>query len=276
MKHEEKLTLKVYSKNPEREWVRLAKSPFNRLEFDTTMRYLKEYLPKKGLILDAGGGPGRYTIELAKMGYDVVLLDFTRANLDLAKKKISKSGIEKKVKGIFRGSITDLSRFDDKYFDAVLCLGGPLSHVHSDSGRKKAVSELRRVAKPGAPVFISVMGKFATVMAAPRRWITDFNDKKQARGMTLEGEDYMWHGKYYAHFFTREEFAKTVASQNLKVLEQVGLEGLASPDPEAFSEMPKKHPKAYKHWMELHYKICTNPTVVDTSSHILIVAKREK
>jgi hypothetical protein len=40
------------------------------------MHFLEKYLPKKGLVLDAGGGPGRYTIELAKKGYDVVLLRF--------------------------------------------------------------------------------------------------------------------------------------------------------------------------------------------------------
>jgi len=124
MKKEEILTKKVYSKNPKREWKRLDQDPFHRLEFDTTMYYLKKYLPKGGLILDAGGGPGRYTIELAKMGYDVVLLDFTPANLELAKKKIKQAGVQSNVKDIIEGSITNLSRFKDNSFDAVLCLGG--------------------------------------------------------------------------------------------------------------------------------------------------------
>ena len=37
-----------------------------------------------------GGGPGRYTIELAKLGYDVVLLDLTPKLLEIAKRKIKK------------------------------------------------------------------------------------------------------------------------------------------------------------------------------------------
>jgi len=65
-----------YVGNSVSEWKRLVRDPFHRLEFDTTMLFLKKYLPKKGLVLDAGGGPGRYTIELAKLGYDVVLFDF--------------------------------------------------------------------------------------------------------------------------------------------------------------------------------------------------------
>ena len=35
------------------EWERLAKYPYHRLEFETTMHFLRKYLPKKGLILDA-------------------------------------------------------------------------------------------------------------------------------------------------------------------------------------------------------------------------------
>lgn len=63
-----------YSQIAQKEWRRLKLSPYHELEFLTTMHFLKKYLPKRGLILDAGGGPGRYTIELAKKGYNVVLL----------------------------------------------------------------------------------------------------------------------------------------------------------------------------------------------------------
>ena len=63
-----------YTKKVRDEWRRLVKDAYHRLEFDTTLHYLDKYLPPHGLILDAGGGPGRYTLELAKKGYEVVLL----------------------------------------------------------------------------------------------------------------------------------------------------------------------------------------------------------
>ncbi|MEM3695337.1 MAG: class I SAM-dependent methyltransferase [Candidatus Bathyarchaeia archaeon] len=44
------------------------RDPYHQIEFNVTMHLLKKYLPKEGLVLDAGGGPGRYTIELAKQG----------------------------------------------------------------------------------------------------------------------------------------------------------------------------------------------------------------
>jgi hypothetical protein len=57
-KKAELLTKKVYSKQVLREWKRLTQDSFHRLEFETSMKFLEKHLPKKGLILDAGGGPG--------------------------------------------------------------------------------------------------------------------------------------------------------------------------------------------------------------------------
>ena len=119
---------------------------------------MQQYLPAHGHFLDAGGGPGRYTIALAQHGYDVTLLDFAPANLIYAQKRIKKAGCQDKVKEVTEGSICDLSRFPDDTFDVVVCTGGPLSHVLAKTDRDKAITELVRVAKPGAPIFVSVMG----------------------------------------------------------------------------------------------------------------------
>jgi S-adenosylmethionine-dependent methyltransferase len=57
-----------YRRNVARAWRRLVKSPFHRLEFETTLHFLRGHLPRSGLVIDAGGGPGRYTIALAELG----------------------------------------------------------------------------------------------------------------------------------------------------------------------------------------------------------------
>ncbi len=46
---------KYYNQSAKYEWKRLIQDGYHKLEFDTTMFFLKKYLPKKGLILDAGG-----------------------------------------------------------------------------------------------------------------------------------------------------------------------------------------------------------------------------
>jgi SAM-dependent methyltransferase len=68
------------------------------------------------LILDAGGGPGRYTVTLASKGYEMILFDMTPANLEFAKRQIKQSGVQDRVKDVVEGSIVDLSRFADNTF----------------------------------------------------------------------------------------------------------------------------------------------------------------
>jgi len=56
--------------------------------------FLGQVSSQKSLILDAGGGPGRYTIELAKKGYQVVLLDLSPKCLEIAKREIKNAKVE--------------------------------------------------------------------------------------------------------------------------------------------------------------------------------------
>ncbi len=75
----------VYTREADREWGRLFRAPYQHLEFQVTMHYLQRYLPSEGLILDAGGGPGRYAIELCRQGREVVLCDLAPGNIELAR-----------------------------------------------------------------------------------------------------------------------------------------------------------------------------------------------
>lgn len=270
-------TIKLYSNMVDREWRRLAKDPYHRLEFDTTMVFLKKYLPRKGKILDAGGGPGRYSVELAKKGYQMTLLDFTPGNIEMAQKKIKAAKVQEMFDGIEVGDIKNLKRYNSNSFDAVMCLGGPLSHVYTEKGRKQAVKELTRVAKKGALIFISVMGKYGCVSMAPSRWPEEVNSKNHFQDLALRGDDSRWHGgRGYAHFFVLEELEQIIQKAGLTIVEQVGLEGLATTTPKAFNIMAKKMPKAYKNWLDTHYKMCTERTVVDTSVHFMVIAQKTK
>lgn len=136
-----------YTKKASSEWRRLKRDPYRQIEFLVTMHFLEKHLPRSGLVLDAGGGPGRYTIELAKRGYDIVLLDITPRMLKIARRQIREAGVQGRVKQVVEGSIVDLSMFDAEAFDAVLCLGAPLTHLLEEDQRKRAVEELVRVAR---------------------------------------------------------------------------------------------------------------------------------
>ena len=263
-----------YSPRVEDEWNRLVMDPYHRLEYETTHRFLNKYLPKKGLILDAGGGPGRYTIDLAKAGHHMVLLDPVPAHLEYARKKIIKSGVASRVEDVIEGTITDLSRYKTGTFNSVICLGGPLSHVETEKLRRKAVSELFRVVKTGAPVFISVMSRYGVLLSTPRGWPREVGLTGHFRDIVFRCNDTRWRGKGFCHFFTSKELRVMVERQSASILDMVGLEGLLANE-DAGNEFAEKQPRAWKNWRSIHDQICTDPFVVDASAHMMIIARKK-
>ena len=255
-----------------KEWRRLIRDAYHRLEFDTTLHFLKKYFPKKGLLLDAGGGPGRYTVTFASQGYDLILLDLTPANLEFAKRQIKRSGVGDRVKDVVEGSIVDLSRFDDNTFEGVLCLGGPLSHVVDKRQRTKALRELVRVAKPGAPIAVSVMSRLSVLVVE----LTMFQEEVTMPHyqQLLNTGDYLGqYGFTACHFFLPEELRAAFDDKGVEVLEMVGLEGISSHHRQELNRIARNEPQ-WQAWCQTHFKTCTHPSVVGLSEHMLLVARK--
>jgi SAM-dependent methyltransferase len=265
-----------YQTHSTQEWRRLVKNPFHRLEFDTTVHFLGRHLPPAGRVLDAGGGPGRYTIELARRGYDMVLLDLTPALLEIARRRIARAGVKRRVSAVVEGSIADLSRFPAGHFDAVLCLGGPLSHIATEEERRQAVGELVRVARPGAPVCVSVMGRLAVLSESPRYWPAWIEHTTGFIETWRDGDDHHWYGSSYAHFFLPEELLTLAQACGLEVVETIGLEGLGSHSVEEINRLARRQPAGWRNWLEMHAALCTHPAVFATSQHMLVIGRKRE
>lgn len=265
------LVKSFYAKEVRYEWRRLVRDAYHRLEFMTTLKYIEKYLPGTGQILDAGGGPGRYTIELAQRGYHVTLFDLTPENVAFANRMIIRRGL-KSLANSMEGSITDLAIFPDSTFDAVLCTGGPLSHILDIDQRHQAIRELLRVAKPAAPVFISVMSRLSVMVVELLLFQEEFESSVHAT-IRETGDIDGTSGFTACHFFLPEELRIEVESQGGRILEMVGLEGLASNHRQHINRLARNDLR-WKGWLETHYQTCTHPAVVGTSEHILVVCKR--
>jgi 2-polyprenyl-3-methyl-5-hydroxy-6-metoxy-1,4-benzoquinol methylase len=270
----DELVKEFYSSQVRQEWRRLVMNAYHKLELDTTLHYLEKYLPSRGLVLDAGGGPGRYTLELARRGYEVMLLDATQANLEFARRMVRRYGIQKQVKEITLGSIVDLSRYADGTFDAVVCTGGPLSHILDPLERNQAIDELVRVLKPKAPLFVSVMSRLAVLrviliesqveVGMPHfNLLRDTGDYLGERGFTA------------CHFYLPEELLREFTRQGIEILEMVGLEGISSSHIKELNRLAKDTQR-YQFWLDTHYQTCTHPAVVGTSEHMLIVCRKNE
>jgi ubiquinone/menaquinone biosynthesis C-methylase UbiE len=270
----EKVVKDWFGKTAGQEWRRLQRNPYHQIEFMVTLHFLEKYLPKRGLILDAGGGAGRYTIELANRGYDVVFFDLVPEMLKMAERKTKQAGVRERVKKFVQGSIEDLSVFADEEFDAVLCLGGSLNHLLKARQRQKAAKELVRVAKKDAPIFVSVIsrvGLLKTILKgfphemryARHHWVVgDYIPGLQGKGFTA------------AHWFLPEELRELFDKQDVKVLEMAGLEGLSSHHERETNRLYRDQDK-WRMWIDVLLKTCTHPSVVGSSEHFLLVAKKQ-
>jgi SAM-dependent methyltransferase len=139
----------------EREWERFEDGRTTRASLEVHLHYLRQFVQPDDNVLDAGAGPGRFTIELARVGANVTVIDVSPLQLELNRDRVEAAGLEQHIRGRLIADITDLSRFPDESFDAVVCYGGPLSYVADR--REEALAELVRVARPGGHVLVSVM-----------------------------------------------------------------------------------------------------------------------
>ncbi|MGD2250440.1 MAG: methyltransferase domain-containing protein [Candidatus Methanofastidiosia archaeon] len=121
-----------------------------------TWKYITDYLPDQGIVLDAGGGTGKWSIQLANQGCTVYLVDVSSEMLKEASQKIEKEGLTEKI-FISEGDITNLD-FPSNHFDFVLSEGDPVSYCAED--HFTAIKELVRVAKPKTYIEIGVDNRY--------------------------------------------------------------------------------------------------------------------
>jgi len=270
-----------YDKNAAKEWSRLFQDGYHRLEFIVTMHFLEKYLPKKGLILDAGGGPGRYTIELARKGHDVVLFDLSRECLKEAERRIRNARVKNRVKNVIQGSITDMSQFKDESYDAVVCLGA-LSHLVKKKDRESAASELVRVTKVGKPVFISVINLYGVFRTVLQRIQYELLAPSHRRMFSQGIHRAEWHkdepdyqGFPDAYFFLPPELKELFEKNGVETLEMATCEGLSSHLKEETNKIYEDSRK-WKSWLTLILKTCTDPHILGLGEHFVYVGRRIK
>lgn len=262
----------AYNSDPDREWHRLARDAYHSLEFLVTMHYLRKHLPPSGKVLDAGGGPGRYSLEICRAGYEVVLLDISCRLIAVARDQFTSEpyDVRRRLLASVVGDVRDLSRFETGRFDAVLCLGGPLTHISDRSDRLKALSELVRVARPGAIICISVMGYLAVLRTILARCSDDLVGPP-FQALVKHGDIRGSTGTVW-HFYRADELRQEAESYGLITIEMAGCEGLFTGLAEA-TNLQAQHEAKWKRWVELVLQTSAEPGVMDMAEHILYVGR---
>ena len=256
-----------YNSNAQLEWERAERHP---TEFAVTRRAMAEYLPPPpARVLDCGGGPGRYAIHLARLGYPVTLFDLSAANLDLARAKAREAGVT--LDGYIHGSALDLSQFADGSFDVVLLLG-PLYHLVQPEERCQAVREARRVLRPGG----CLLAGFITLFAPFRDAIAKGYLREHAGGPegTLKLLETQVHRVAYTGDFTDawfshpDEVRPLMESAGLREIALLGVEGLVAGHEQHIRELDEAD---FEFWADLNYRFSREPSLLGAADHLLYV-----
>jgi ubiquinone/menaquinone biosynthesis C-methylase UbiE len=177
-----------YDSFGENEWNRFDDGRTPGAGLDIHVRFLERFVRRGDRVLDAGAGPGRFSIELVRLGADVVALDISAGQLELLRQRLPD------VEAIV-GDITDLSFFPDDSFDVTVCYGGPLSYVLDRA--EEALHELTRVTRNGGFLLVSVMSTIGTavhyinaLLDLARRDGADVQEEIVRTGFLPEGQDY--------------------------------------------------------------------------------------
>jgi len=145
----------------EGEWDRFDKNALSRVSLELHRRFLHRHVPEGARVLEIGAGPGRFTVQLAKMGCQVVVSDISPVQLALNEQRVTDAGWEAAVVERRLLDIRDLSSVPDAGFDTVVAYGGPLSYAFEQA--ETCLGELLRVVRPGGQVVASVMDVIGTL-----------------------------------------------------------------------------------------------------------------
>src|SRR5918994_4554119 len=156
-----------YDRTPEE--TRLEHGPF-RLEEARTRELIQRFAPPPpATVLDVGGAAGAYALWLAAAGYTVHLMDAAPRLVAEAERR---SGLAERPLASCR--IGDARALDvpDATAHIVLLLG-PLYHLTEASDRARALTEARRVLRPGGWLFAAAISRYASALDGLARNLLD-------------------------------------------------------------------------------------------------------
>ena len=133
-----------------------------QLEQARTRELILRYLPAvPARVIDVGGAAGAYACWLASLGYEVHLIDPVPRHVEQAR-AASDAQPRSPLASATLGDARKIEHADQSA-DAMLMLG-PLYHLTERSDRLTALREARRVAKPGAPIFVAAISRFSALL----------------------------------------------------------------------------------------------------------------
>lgn len=242
-------------------------------EFERIKYLIELHLKHPSIIVDIGGGTGKYSEWLSKLRHQVYLVEPIDKHLTIAKER---SGKLKNKFHIIKGEARKLE-FPNNFADVVI-LHGPLYHLQKEEDRLLAINEAKRVVKKGGIILgFGINFTASTLVGLLNGLIYKPTFLEMCKSELLTGihnppDTFPWllaEAFYHKPSELKNEFLKC----NLKVEKIYAVEGFIWLDSNYFSNMLDKEKKLVL--KELLSITENEELLLSLSPHIMIAATKE-
>jgi len=277
-KYDPKLIESHFEQDPSLEWGRLDKTPKGKVQFYIHRHFLQKYIKDGDRVLEIGPGPGRFTIELAKIGARVALADISNAQLKANEEKVKEAGFEDSIESRHKLDILDLKGIPDNGFDSTVVFGGPFSYVLEFFD--EAMAEVIRVTKPGGVILTSVMSCLGTFHHLIRNVFDEWaNLGIEKFDRIVETGDVLGEmanqSSHQCHMFRWSEYQKALSKHPVEILDVASANFLSTGffNEEYLSELMNDSEK-WSMFLKWELDFCKEPGAIDGGTHMIVILRK--
>jgi SAM-dependent methyltransferase len=253
------------------EWDRMTGSAASRVSMELHRRLLARFIEPGARVLEIGAGPGRFTIELARLGAKVVVSDISPVQLELNERMVAEAGAESSVEDRFVLDVTDLSAIRDGSFDAVVAFGGPLSYAFEAA--EAALGGCLRITRPGGFVVAGVM----SLLGSLRNHLAGVAEEMSLFGAevidTMVRTGQQRHVPHQCRMFRWSEIADMVTRLPCELEVVSASNAISLGDPDALDWF-ERDPDRWRQLLRWEEELTKEPGILDGGTHILFAVRR--
>ena len=243
----------------------------HQLEHDITWLYFDKYLPSHGRILEVGAATGRYTLELARRGYNILAVDLAKDLVAGAQERAFDAGLGDRIE--FRvGDARQLLDVPEGEFDAVLLMG-PLYHLVMREDRLLALKRAFDCLVDGGIIFSAMLSRFGILGDLLKSTPTWIEKTREVASLIEDGrrtEDAP-RGGFRGYFATISEIIPLHEEVGFHTEVLAGVEPAISADDESYNRLEGQIRKL---WLDFLFRVSSEPSMVTSSRHLLYVGRK--